>query len=194
MRHALSASEAVSICHRQPEGLDVTAVMPFEALRAGRLVRNFASTALVVVALLVACPATADPIRWAPNVADGYDRGVAERKAIVVFFYDSTGNRYSADTWSTRLSLNPRIQAIQDSAVWCYGDVSSDIVAKNIAKALEIDGFPAISVLEPESESLSETARVVHLGAMTDMPSDQEVEDYLINRIAQVLAKWSAKQ
>ena len=103
----------------------------------------------------------ADAIKWGTNLADDYDRGVAEHKPIVVLFYDITTSRYDADVLSTQILLSEKLGKAADSAVWCFADVSKDIVPRNIAKALDIKTFPTISVLKPNPDALEETTRVV---------------------------------
>ena len=103
----------------------------------------------------------ANAIKWGTNLADDYDRGVAEHKPIVVLFYDITTSRYDADILSTRILLSEKLGKVADSAVWCFADVSKDIVPRNIAKALDIKTFPTISVLKPNPDALEETTRVV---------------------------------
>jgi len=105
--------------------------------------------------------ARAEPIRWGSVLADDYDRGVAEHKPIVVLFYDITTSRYDADTLSTQISLSPTLGKFAGSAIWSFADVSNDLVARNIAKALGITTFPSISILKPNEAALDETFRVV---------------------------------
>ena len=105
--------------------------------------------------------AHAEPIKWGSVLADDYDRGVAEHKPIVVLFYDITTSRYDADMLSTQISLSTTLGKFAGSAVWSFANVSNDLVAKNIAKALGITTFPSISVLRPDGEALYETFRVV---------------------------------
>ena len=105
--------------------------------------------------------APAEPIRWGSVLADDYDRGVAEHKPIVVLFYDITTSRYDADMLSTQISLSATLGKFAGSAIWSFANVSNDLVAKNIAKALDITIFPTISVLRPNREALYETSRVV---------------------------------
>jgi hypothetical protein len=160
---------------------------------ACRMGRNCAAATVVVAAMFAASAALAGSVQWFSDMGQGYDQGVHQRKPIVVFFYDKTKDRYSADTWSTRLSLNAKIQAIAGTAVWCYGDVSRKIVTKNFAKALKIDSFPAISVFEPNGDMLDESARVIQLGSVGNA-RDQGAEQYLVSEIAKVAAKYPAKR
>jgi hypothetical protein len=107
--------------------------------------------------------ARAEPVTWGFPLADVYDRGVLESKPIVVLFYDKATSRYDADVLSLQISLSATIEKIADSAVWSFADVSGDLVAFNIAKALGITTFPTISVLKPNGCLLDETFRVVGL-------------------------------
>jgi hypothetical protein len=107
--------------------------------------------------------AKADSIKWGTVLADDYDRGVAEHKPIVVLFYDITTSRYDADVLSTQVLMSASLGKAAGSAVWSFADVSKDLVARNIAKALGIKTFPTISVLKPDPDALDETSRVVGL-------------------------------
>ena len=121
---------------------------------------------LVILALMVslgAVAARAEPIKWGTVLADDYDRGVAEGKPIVVLFYDITTSRYDADVLSTQILSSAALGKLAGSAIWSFADISNDLVAKNIAKALGITTFPTISALKPNGTALEETFRVVGL-------------------------------
>ena len=114
-----------------------------------------------VAALGAGRPAAAGTLQWVAPTADCYDTGVRQHRAVVIIFYDVVGSRLDADKLSLRLSLSPRMQALSGSTVWCMGDVSSDLVAKNIAKALGVSDYPTVSVLAPDPNALDETSRIV---------------------------------
>ena len=107
--------------------------------------------------------AAAGSIKWGTTLADDYDRGVAEHKPIVVLFYDITTSRSDADVLSTQILMSATLAKAADTAVWSFADVANDRVASNIAKALGIKTFPAISVLKPDGDALDETSRIVGL-------------------------------
>jgi hypothetical protein len=126
------------------------------------------TAAISIVSLSLTIPlgaatARAEPIRWGTVLADDYDRGVAERKPIVVLFYDITTSRYEADMLSVQIISSAALGKLAGSAIWSFADVSKDLVARNIAKALEITSFPTISVLKPNGTALDETTRIVGL-------------------------------
>jgi hypothetical protein len=138
-------------------------------------------------------PARSEPIRWA-DVAICYDRGVDEQKPIVILFYDKTTSRVSADMVSVRLSLSPRIQAVASKASWCFGDVSSDLVSRNIAKALHIEKYPAISILAPNGNMLDESARVYDLSAQVDSVAFEEAaQKYIVLHVERLAAKYHGR-
>jgi len=112
---------------------------------------------------LGAVAARAEPIRWGTVLADDYDRGVAERKPIVVLFYDIATSRYDADVLSVQILNSAALGKLAGSAIWSFADISNDLVAKNIAKALDITTFPTISVLKPNGTALDEAFRIVGL-------------------------------
>jgi hypothetical protein len=107
--------------------------------------------------------ARAEPVKWGSVLADDYDRGVAEHKPIVILFYDIATSRYDADMLSMQISLSATLGKRASSAVWSFADISNNLVARNIAKALGITTFPTISVLRPDGEALDETFRIVGL-------------------------------
>lgn len=138
--------------------------------------------------------AKAEPIQWA-DLATCYDRGVFERKPIVMLLYDKVTGRVDADMVSTRLSLSPRIQAVASKAVWCIGDVSNDLASRNIGKALQIKYYPSVSVLAPNGEALDEAARVVGMAARIDNPGfERGAEEYIIIQIEKLAAKHSGSR
>ena len=117
---------------------------------------------LVIFFLLVpfgAVAACAEPIRWGTVLVDDYDRGVAERKPIVVLFYDIATSRYDADVLSAQILSSAALGKLAGSAIWSFADISNDLVAK----ALGITTFPTISVLKPDGTALDETVRIVGL-------------------------------
>jgi hypothetical protein len=138
--------------------------------------------------------ATAQPIQWA-DVAVCYDRGVYEQKPIVMLLYDKMTSRIDADVVATRLSLSPRIQAVASKASWCFGDVSSDLVSRNIGKALHINYYPSISVLAPDGDMLDEKARVVGMAARSDGSGfDEAAEVYLVQQIERLAARYRGQR
>lgn len=148
----------------------------------------------MLAGLLGADMAKAQPIQWG-NVADCYDRGVYERKPIVMLLYDKVTSRFDADVVATRLSLSPRIQAVASKASWCFGDVSSDLVSYNIGKALQIDYYPSVSVLEPDGKMIDEVFRVVGLAARIDKPGFEEAaEKFIVARIEKLAAKYHGQR
>jgi hypothetical protein len=137
--------------------------------------------------------AAAEPIHWA-DVGPCYDRGVLEQKPIVLLLYDKVTKRFDADSVAMRLSLSPRIQAVASKATWCFGDVSSDIVSRNISNALQITYYPSVSVLAPNGKMLDETARVSDLSARIDGSGfEAAAEDYIVQRIERLAAKYRGK-
>ncbi|RTM03376.1 MAG: hypothetical protein EKK31_18615 [Hyphomicrobiales bacterium] len=162
-----------------------------------RFVRR--TTTLLSALLLLAGPlgrgpAVAESIRWGDDVGSCYDRGVYAKKPIVMLFYDKVANRVDADTVATRLSLSLRMQAVAMKASWCFADVSSDLVSRNIAKALGVEKYPAISVLAPDGNKIDESARIYDLRAAVDTTGYVEAaENYLIQRIEKLSAQYGGK-
>jgi hypothetical protein len=150
----------------------MTNSFPAGRLAPARSIRGFASCrpgtliCLAIFSLIFSFGikvARAESVRWGSVLANDYDRGVAEHKPIVVLFYDITTSRRDADMLSTQISLSATLGKRASSAVWSFADVSNELVAKNIAKALGITTFPTISVLKPDGAALDETFRVVGL-------------------------------
>jgi len=111
-----------------------------------------------------------------------------------MLFYDKVANRVDADTVATRLSLSLRMQAVAMKASWCFADVSSDLVSRNIAKALGVEKYPAISVLAPDGNKIDESARIYDLRAAVDTTGYVEAaENYLIQRIEKLSAQYGGK-
>ena len=139
--------------------------------------------------------ATAQPVQWSADVATCYDRGVHEQKPVVLLLYDKVTSRMDADVVATRLSLSSRIQAVASKATWCFGDVSSDVVSRNIGKALQIRYYPSVSVLAPEGEMIDEADRVVGMSARIDNPTFEEgAEQYIVLGIERLAAKYHGKR
>ncbi len=159
--------------------------------------RGITAAALALTALAGpprANMAMAEPIQWA-DVAPCYDRGVAEKKPIVLLVYDKMTSRVDADMVATRLSLSPRIQAVASKAVWCFGDISSDLVSRNISKALQIASYPSVSVLAPNGEMLDEAARVAGMSARIDgSASEEATEKYIVLQIQKLSAQYSGRR
>ena len=133
----------------------------------------------------------AEPIQWSADVATCYDRGVHQQKPIVLLLYDKVTSRVDADVVATRLSLSSRIQAVASKATWCFGDVSSDVVSRNIGKALQVKYYPSVSVLAPNGDMLDETDRVVGMSARIDNPGFEEgAEKYIVLGIERLAAKY----
>jgi hypothetical protein len=169
---------------------------------ASSLVRRWgtrAGTAGLWVLAVLAGPlgggkATAQPIQWA-DVTACYERGVHEQKPIVILLYDKVTSRLDADVVATRLSLSPRIQAVASKAAWCFGDVSSDIVSRNIGKALQVNYYPSVSVLAPEANMLDEAARIVGMSARLDGSGFEEAaEKYIVLQIEKLSAKYGGSR
>jgi hypothetical protein len=138
--------------------------------------------------------ATAQPIQWA-DFPGCYDRGVDEQKPIVMLLYDKVTSRIDSDVVATRLSLSPRIQAVASRASWCFGDVSRDLVSRNIGKALQITYYPSVSVLAPDGKMLDETARVVGMAARIDGSGfEQAAEKYIVMQIERLAAKYRGRR
>jgi hypothetical protein len=102
-----------------------------------------------------------------------------------------------ADTAAIRLSLSPRIQAVASKAVWCFGDVSKDVVSRNIAKALQVKQFPSISVLAPNGEMLDEATRIYDLGTQffklgsrADVGFEEAAEKLIVQHIEMLAATY----
>ena len=139
--------------------------------------------------------AFAEPIHWTDKVATCYDSGVHDHKPIVILFYDRVTSGVSADKVSIRLSLSPRIQAVAPQAVWCFADVSTDLVSRNIAKALRITQYPSLSVLAPKGDMLDEAARIYDLGffetgSRADMGFEEEAERRIILQIEKLATEY----
>jgi len=133
-----------------------------ECAVARRRLRPWAAICLLTVSLVLSCDAVAaGSMKWGTVLADDYDRGVAERKTIVVLFYDVTTGRVQADMLSLQMLQSAKLGNAAGSAVWSFADVSKELVARNIAKALGITTFPTLSVLKPDPDALDETSRVV---------------------------------
>lgn len=132
-----------------------------------RMLRLLAAiVCLITISLIIPFDneaASAESIKWGTVLADDYDRGVAEHKPVVVLFYDITKSRYDADVLSTEILGSTKLESLAGSAVWSFADISKDLVARNIAKALGITTFPTISVLKPDGEALDESSRVAGL-------------------------------
>lgn len=133
--------------------------------RPRRMLRLLAAiVGFVLISLIIPIEneaASAESIMMGTVLADDYDRGVAEGKPIVVIFYDITTSRYDADVLSTEIVGSAKLEKLAGSAVWSFADISKDMVARNIAKALGITEFPTISVLRPDGSALDETSRIV---------------------------------
>ena len=122
-------------------------------------------------------------------MADCYDTGVSQNRAIVVIFYNSVTDRLDADKMSIRLGMSPRMQALSDVTVWCMGDVSRDLVAKNIAKALGITEYPTLSVLAPNGSMLDETTRIVGFRGSFAENYLEAAQNHIITGVSKVQAQ-----
>ena len=132
-----------------------------DATVSGRL-HFWAAICLIAISpTLPFVAAAAESIKWGNVLADDYDRGVAEHKPVVVLFYDIRTSRLDADMLSMRMQMSATLGKAAGSAVWSFADISRDLVASNIAKALGIKTFPTISVLKPDPDALDESVRVV---------------------------------
>ena len=151
--------------------------------------RPLALAALVVLAGLGDGVALADSLHWLAPVADCYDTGVAQNRAVVIIFYDSVGDRIDADKMSIRLAMSPRMQALSGVTIWCMGDVSRDVVAKNMAKALGVTEYPTLSVLAPNPNMIDETARVVGFRGSFAEKGFEGAQDCIVKGVSKVPAK-----
>jgi hypothetical protein len=144
--------------------------------------------ALVVLAGLGGGSASAGSLNWLAPVADCYDTGVSQKRAVVIIFYDSVNTRLDADKMSIRLAMSPRMQALSDTTVWCMGDVTRDLVAKNIAKALGIAEYPTLSVLAPNPTMLDETGRIVGFKGSFAENHLEGAQNHIIRGVSKVQA------
>jgi hypothetical protein len=146
--------------------------------------------ALVVLAGLGACDSVsaAGSLHWLAPVADCYDTGVSQKRAVVIIFFDPVSTRLDADKMSMRLSMSPRMQALSDVTVWCMGDVTRDLVAKNMAKALGISEYPTLSVLAPNPSMLDETGRIVGFRGPFAENGLEGAQNHIIRGVAKVQA------
>jgi hypothetical protein len=173
----------------------MTSTAPTTKLAAGPSSGSPIWARSVILGLSLAAPlaadrAAAEPLAWS-DVAKCYDRGVYEHKPIVMLLYDKPTSRFDADVVATRLSLSPKIQAVASKATWCFGDVSSDLVSRNLGKALQIKDYPSVSILAPDGAALDETARVVGMTARLDGSGFQEsAEVYIVVHVEQLWAKY----
>jgi hypothetical protein len=149
---------------------------------------SLAALVVVVAGLGAGDCASAGSLHWLAPLAECYDTGVSQKRTVVVIFYDSVSNRLDADKMSIRLGMSPRMQALSDTTVWCMGDVTRDLVAKNIAKALGISEYPTLSVLAPNANMLDETGRIVGFrGSFAENHFDG-AQDHIIRSVSKVQA------
>ena len=144
---------------------------------------------LIVIATISSGIATAGQLNWIAPLADCYDTGVSRNRAVIVIFYDSVTSRVDADKMSIRLGLSPKIQKLSDSTVWCMGDVSKDVVAKNMAKALGVKEYPTLSVLQPDPKMIEEKTRIGGFRGVFAEKAFEDAQDYIIRGIAKVHLK-----
>jgi hypothetical protein len=96
-------------------------------------------------------------VEWAGDFADGYRDAVERKKAMVVLFGSPGGEWYEKVVASF---ASPEIAALADQAVWIRSDPMKEVMGKNVCTALGIERVPAISVLDPDPEMISEEARI----------------------------------
>ncbi|MEO7996200.1 MAG: neutral zinc metallopeptidase [Gemmatimonadaceae bacterium] len=95
------------------------------------------------------------------NLAEAYDRGVAENKPIVLVSGDANGANFIRLKKETLES--PILAQLANAAIFVYTDPARDIVARNIGKALGYDRLPVISLLAPNPNMIDEAGRMIGL-------------------------------
>ncbi len=148
---------------------------------------------LVVAGLGIGGVASGASLPWLAPVADCYDTGVSQNRAVVIIFYDSVNGRLDADKMSMRLALSPRMQALSETTVWCMGDVTRDLVARNMAKALGILEYPTLSVLAPNPTMLDETGRVVGFRGSFAENGLEGAQNQIVRGVSKVRAGHAAQ-
>lgn len=133
--------------------------------------------------------ASAGSLPWLAPLAECYDTGVSQKRAVVIIFYDSVNNRLDADKMSIRLGMSSRMLALSDSTVWCMGDVTRDLVAKNIGRALGISEYPTLSVLAPNPNMIDETVRIVGFRGAFAENGLEGAQNHIIKGVAKVQAQ-----
>ena len=151
--------------------------------------RFFLAALVLCVGGLGGSSVSAASLQWLAPVADCYETGVRQNRAVVIIFFDSVTSRVDADKLSIRLGLSPRMQALAAAAVWCMGDVSRDIVPKNLAKALGVTEYPTISVLAPNPNMIDETARIVAFKGWFAERGFEGAQDHIVRGVAKVSAQ-----
>lgn len=155
----------------------------------------FSLAALIVLAGVAGSgsASAAGSVHWVAPVADCYDTGVSQKRTVVMIFFDPVSSRLDADKMSMRLAMSPRMQALADVTVWCMADVTRDLVAKNIAKALGIAEYPTLSVLAPNPNMIDETGRIVGFRGAFAENHLEGAQNHIIRSVAKVQASQEAK-
>ncbi len=96
-------------------------------------------------------------VEWARDFAEGYRDAVERNKAMVVLFGSPGGEWYEKVLASF---ASPEIAALADQAIWIRSDPRTEVMGKNVCTALGVERVPAISVLDPDPEMISEEARI----------------------------------
>jgi hypothetical protein len=97
-------------------------------------------------------------IGWYFSAIDAYKAGVAANLPIV-FVYSEDWCRYCLVLVDRALTC-PSVNALAGRAVFAYVDPMADKAADAIARSLDIDAYPTISVIEPDSRMILERMRI----------------------------------
>lgn len=101
-------------------------------------------------------------VRWYVNNAGGaYDLGVAQNKPIVMVSGDRNGANFIRLKKETLES--PVLAGLANVAIFVYTDPASDLVARNLGKALKYDRLPVISLFAPNANMIDEVTRIIGL-------------------------------
>lgn len=98
------------------------------------------------------------PIEFQPTALDAYQKGLAEKKPVVLIIGEDWCQ------WCKALEkelAKPEFQQYAGKAIFAKVQPSKDPSAKAIADALEIKNYPAISILEPNPAMIEERGRIV---------------------------------
>jgi thioredoxin-related protein len=109
---------------------------------------------------------TGHEIAWRTNVLDAYHEARdSEKPMIVLFSDDSCGHcrRLQIETLK-----DTRIQALANRAVFLIATPEKDPQAATMADALNVTGYPTVSVLDARPDAIDEIGRVVGYMAADD--------------------------
>ena len=111
-------------------------------------------------------------IVWAKDFADGYRSSVELNKGMVVLFGTPGGAWYEKVLASFD---SPELAALADQAIWIRADPTKEVMAKNVCTALGVEHTPTISVLDPDTEMISEEQRIEGYEEPAKLASDLRV-------------------